>query len=135
MSVSPPWDDLDPGITDVVRLLFLSGFRTTDSGDGIYKLGGPQEDTMLKVPHVVVSTAVTELIVMSHALMSLLEEQGIRMGPDQETVEELAGPQAEGTEFGDGVTIEASYDPATRSALILLTGLDNTMLATCRARD
>lgn len=36
---TPPWNALDAGIVDLVRLLWSAGFRTTDSGDGVSKPG------------------------------------------------------------------------------------------------
>jgi hypothetical protein len=32
-----PWDNLDPGIRRLVRLLVDHGFETTDSGDNVSK--------------------------------------------------------------------------------------------------
>lgn len=44
-----PYDDLDPGIRDAVRLLAYRGFQPTDSGDGVSKVGDPDA---LPYPHV-----------------------------------------------------------------------------------
>jgi hypothetical protein len=133
--MSVPYDELDPGIREVVRLLNDNGFNTTDSGDGRSKKGTEQEECMWEVPNVVILSRRNVLLDEADALLELLKEQGVRCGPDLATVEELAGPQPEGTEFEDGVLIQATYDPDGHSAVILLTGLDDDLLAQCRARN
>jgi len=45
-----PYDDLDPGIRDAVRLLAGHGFQPTDSGDGVSKVDWQEE--ALPYPHV-----------------------------------------------------------------------------------
>lgn len=45
----PAWEELDPGISEAVRLLWDAGFQTTDSGDG--SKAGSQEGA-LPYPHV-----------------------------------------------------------------------------------
>jgi hypothetical protein len=128
------YNELDPGIRKVVRLLNDNGYTTTDSGDGYSKKGTDQEECMLEIPNVVILTDRENLLNEADRLLALLTEQGVQGGPDQTTVEELAGPQPEGTEFGDGVMIEASYDPEGQSSVILLTGLDDDLLARCQTR-
>lgn len=46
---TPPWGALDPGIVDLVRLLWAAGLNPTDSGDGVSK---PDAGRVLDVPHV-----------------------------------------------------------------------------------
>ena len=47
------YDELDPGVRDVVRLLREDGFSTCDSGDGVTKpAAGWSEEDALRVPHV-----------------------------------------------------------------------------------
>ena len=47
------YEAIDPGIRDTVRLLREHGFETTDSGDGVTKLGSGWSDTeAMPFPHV-----------------------------------------------------------------------------------
>lgn len=53
------YDDLDPGIVEVVRFLHGHGFETTDSGDGVSKLDPDfkwHDPHCWTVPHVAVRT-------------------------------------------------------------------------------
>jgi hypothetical protein len=91
----PDYDELDPGIREVVRLLFGAGFGTTDSGDGKTKgeFGAdyPHVHIFVPVPPVDsncmisrpqdiirVSFGVTEV----HRLFDLLRRNGISFHPD-----------------------------------------------------
>lgn len=47
------YDQLDPGIREVVRVLRGYGYHTTDSGDGITKLG--EMGCVIDQPHVVIA--------------------------------------------------------------------------------
>lgn len=47
-----PYDELDPGIRKHVRALNDAGIKTTDSGDGVSKIGTPGEACMLPFPNV-----------------------------------------------------------------------------------
>jgi len=132
-----PYDEIDPGIRKVVRLLNSNNLRTTDSGDGVSKVGGPHEGCMLTdpvtgkgIPNVTMVVAPSMLVEAADHLLALLTKHGVNVGPDEATVTELAGPQPEGTAYGDGVFIEASYDPTSGTAILLLTGLDDMRLAT-----
>jgi hypothetical protein len=44
------YEELDPGIRDVVKVLRENGFYTTDSGDGVSKT---ERDGVIDFPHVV----------------------------------------------------------------------------------
>lgn len=55
---SPEWvAALDPGIRSLVVVLRARGWDTTDSGDGVSKVGGPQDvdGNVLPFPHVAVN--------------------------------------------------------------------------------
>jgi len=126
------YGELDPGIRDTVQFLRNGGFNTTDSGDGVSKEGGPLESSMLKVPHVVISVLPSQAMYQADMLLAFLDMHGISAGPDEATVTELAGAQAEGTVYGDNVFITASYDPQTKVSIIMVTGLDDALLASKR---
>jgi len=132
--MSVPYDDLDPGIRETVRFFTGLGFRTSDSGDGVSKVGGPHESCMMApgLPNVTICCEPMDLVSFADSLLAELSKVGINPGPDEATVTELAGPQPEGTEYGDGVLIEATYIPESKSAFILVTGLDDAMLAAKR---
>jgi len=52
--VTIDYDEIDPGIRDVVRRLREAGYNTTDSGDGVTKFaeGGEAMDCALPYAHV-----------------------------------------------------------------------------------
>lgn len=134
MTRAVPYEDLDPGIREVVRLVNSLGFKTADSGDGVSKRGTPMEGGMLGTPHVAIPCGVPDLLVpLSNRLFAELKRLGVRFGLTREEVEELAGPQG-GVEYGDGVFIEATYSPVDGGCTILLLGLDDALLETSRAR-
>lgn len=83
---------LDPGIRDVVALLWRHGFTTTDSGDGVSKAS---DAGALDVPHVFAVVDSGLLIAESHRLADL-----------------LAGEDP-------GWTVEASYSPRDGVALLM----------------
>lgn len=100
------YEQLDPGIREVVRLCRDNGFETTDSGDGCCEIpcayGGPMV-----------------AMVVSPALL-LLEADRLWLTLRAETgAHDLAA---------QGVQVQASYDPANRVAVLLLTGLDDKKL-------
>ncbi len=93
---------LDPGVRAFVGFLRAKGFETTDSGDGAAKLGGPMDDgfEVLPFPHVFIRVhEATELLSEADRLLRVLAEAGIEVLPG---------------------TIDATYDPADRVALIAL---------------
>ena len=47
------YNELDPGIRPHVRALNDAGFRTTDSGDGVSKIGTEGEECMLPFANVI----------------------------------------------------------------------------------
>lgn len=131
--MSVPYDDIDPGIREVVIALNGSGFRTSDSGDGVSKKGTPLEGCMMETPNVVMTTPAHHLVAEADRLRCVLESWGVRVGPTKAQVEELAGPQSgDASEYGHGVSIQGSYDPGDQSAIIMLLGLDDKLLAECK---
>lgn len=92
------YDQLDPGIRDIVKLLHDNGFDTTDSGDGISKSkDGWPENEIIPYPHVFCVDTVNTLINESWRLLKILPK---------------------------GWKVEASYSPNDNKA-ILMAFLDN----------
>ena len=89
---------------------------------------------MIDRPHVAIFTSPERLVETADKLLDLLHRQGVRSGPDEAMVTELAGPQPIGTEYGDGVMVEATYDPDNKTALVMVYGLNDTLLAECQQR-
>jgi hypothetical protein len=99
----PPWDELDPGIVGVVRMLFDAGFATTDSGDGVSKRGSGMEG-VLPMPHVVVRVDdPSELVAVTDSVMAHLADAGFDMDP-------LFGWHVEGT-YSGGVALVLASGP------------------------
>lgn len=63
------YDELDPGIRKLVRLLNERNFLTSDSGDGVSK---PPEARVIDVPHVYMTTTPQSMIREAHRLAALL---------------------------------------------------------------
>jgi hypothetical protein len=105
------YDLLDPGIREVVRWLRDNGFETTDSGDGKSK---PADERVLDYPHVFMVTTQNSMrsTVLSLASM-VVNDLGIKPVPYG----------ADG-----GPWIQLSFDPVTRTAIIELSHLDDSML-------
>jgi hypothetical protein len=122
------YDDLDPGIREVVRWLNDNDFDTCDSGDGKAKFGedgkplpewdtGPdaEYDCVNPFPHVAMRVPTDRLVHECDRLRDLLTARGVPL--------EVQG-------LGDSVSIQGTYDPALadREAHILLFGLDDVGL-------
>ena len=127
MPHSVPYDDLDPGIRQVVRWLTEQGFSTCDSGDGRSKFdadGTPlpgweseaDYDCIIPEPHVFMSAPTPELVTECDRLQALLMGRGIEVGQ--------VGPEECGWVF-----IQGTYDPAVAEAHLMLIGLDDARLA------
>lgn len=128
-----PWDDLDPGIRRLVRLLVDNDFETTDSGDGVSKFDAdgkplpgwesddPSFEWVMRVPHVWIRTEPAVLAAACNRLMGVLEDAGVTLKPigfSEETP-----------------CIQGTYDPMLRDpddgqrfALICLTGVSDADL-------
>lgn len=110
------YDELDPGIREVVRLLRAHGLHTCDSGDGVTKLG--EMGCALPYPNVVVQCAPADIASTADLMLAVLANAGVEVLP--------LGPDSH--ESGDP-TIEASYDPTNRIAVVVLTNVDDSRLA------
>jgi hypothetical protein len=97
--VEPPYDDLDPGIRNVVRWLFDNGFNPTDSGDGVSK-----GDAGLDYPHVFM-VAHGHLEAEVERLDAFLRDRGIKV---------------EGS-------VQGNYAPGG-PAIVVLTGVTDALL-------
>lgn len=98
--------DLDPGIRQTVDYLNRCGWKTTDSGDGVSK---PHDEQAIHEPHVVIQLSSPDN--MHHEARQVMIALGL----------EHAKPQ-------DGFTIEASYSPFDKFAVILVCGYDDSDL-------
>jgi hypothetical protein len=103
---------LDPGITKVVAWLQEHEFTTTDSGDGKSKAELIATGDALDFPHVFMTVDREFIIEEAHRLRIELENAGIT-------------PVSSGMV---GVTVVVTYDPVDETAILMLTGLDDSML-------
>jgi hypothetical protein len=126
--MSVPYDDLDPGIRQVVRWLNDNDFTTHDSGDGKTKFqedgetplpdwatGDEGYDCVMPFPHVIMSVAVDVMGPECVRLRDLLLERGLPVG--------VQGPD-------DDISIQGSFDPCLEKhpAYVMLFGLDDVRL-------
>jgi len=120
------YEDLDPGIRDVVAWLRSEGFNTTDSGDGVTKLQGdnPYEGA-LEIPHVFMAVDNDKLFSEADRLLKVMEDKGIDL---TETV------LLEGDQEAPAINIEATYFPTIKMATITLTGVNDEMLHKAEAK-
>ena len=116
--------DLDPGIRNVVALIRGAGFETTDSGDGVSKLGTEQAGCMRTEPHVVVRVPLGTLERSTDLLVAFLQSLGLTVVP-LPFDKVLPGE----------VCVEGVYAPASGVALIDVTHLDDAGLALAQARQ
>ena len=97
---------LTPGIRKTVLWLRSHGYDTTDSGDGVTNVEAGME-CALDIPHVCMMTTPLKMVAASRNLLDLVTSVGIK------------------AEQG---MIEASYDPVSGVALLMLYGVDDKML-------
>jgi hypothetical protein len=120
MTPTAPYDDLDPGIRQLVRLLNEHGFETTDSGDGKSKFdaeGNPLPgwestdgiDCVLNAPHVAIHCEPAKLIEECDRVHALLVEAG-----GFETL-----PRS--------ISVQGDYEPGVTCHIFVM-GFDDTML-------
>lgn len=109
------YDELDPGIREVVRWLRYLGFDTTDSGDGVTKVG--EMACAIAEPHVFMVVNDFELLDDADTLHTECSQLGLPAF-DPNTMK--------------GFKIEATYDPADASAILALYGVNDEMLAEAR---
>jgi hypothetical protein len=99
---------LNPGIRKTVAWLRANGFQTVDSGDGkTHEYECDQE-----APYVVMTARAHDLASKAGYLYFLLCHLGVPMVPIG----------------GDGVWIQATFDPGDGSALIQIENLDDALL-------
>jgi hypothetical protein len=102
----PPWPELDDGIRETVRALWLAGFDPTDSGDGARRgIKADWGDEALDVPHVFMCCEPCDLLTDARRLLALVESWG----------DHFAGPFA-------GPTVQACYLPGDDVAVLELYG-------------
>lgn len=108
---------VDPGVRRLVTWLRENDFNTTDSGDGKTKFaqGFTEEDGVCPYPHVAIVVEKDKLVSEADRLADLLyEEHGVAVEP--------MPPE------GDPPRIDASYCPATETAMIMLLHVTDDML-------
>lgn len=86
----------DEGIRQTVADLNAAGFITTDSGDGVSKEAG---EDVLPYAHVVIASSRASLALDADSVLAFLEQEG----------------------YGGGLHIEATYNPADESAVVIAT--------------
>lgn len=102
--------EINPGIRETVAFLNQWGFRTTDSGDG--KTHDYECDR--EYPYVVLVTEPKSLIAEADRLVSMLAANGINL----QAIHEDMPP-----------SVQASYDPISKTAVIELMCVDDALLA------
>lgn len=107
--------ELDPGIRDVVRLLQVWGFETTDSGDGVTKpAAGWPEHELIPGAHVAMRVKASELVSEAERLADMLDD--------------VLGVKVQAIGMGSP-HIEASFDPAVPGlGILILLGFDDGAL-------
>ncbi|MEQ1494454.1 MAG: hypothetical protein ABL912_01660 [Novosphingobium sp.] len=98
-------DELDPGIRDVVIALWAAGFKTTDSGDGVSRVGTEMDSENLVIPwpHVVCEVEPHMMVTEARRASEVMTELGYAMGPQ-----------------GRGPSVTASFDPGDESAILFI---------------
>jgi hypothetical protein len=103
------YDSLNPGIRRTVKFLRDHWFRTQDSGDGVTR----EFECDPGFPYVSIHIpSSASLLAESHRLRNLLASVGIEVGYQSED--------------GRAAAIQATYDPVTDRADILLLGVTDT---------
>jgi len=72
----PPWEHLDPGIVNAVKLFNELGYTTCDSGDGVSKGKG---DHITPFPHVTLLVDPAALAEVCASVIRDLEDHGFDM--------------------------------------------------------
>lgn len=109
------YDQLDPGIRRTVKTLRTWGFDTTDSGDG-KKVG---MECALPFPHVAMLSHPDELALDAEYLRGLVDACLALRGQRVQSMGEDPGAQ---------VSIQASYDPVSKTGLLELFGFSDELL-------
>lgn len=99
------YEELDPGVRQLVRILNNEGFVTTDSGDGYSK---DEEARWMDCPHVCISLdSPDDIITEADRLIAVMATYGVTIVQQ--------GPEDEKTPC-----IQVDYCPVTRRASMLL---------------
>lgn len=111
--------NLSPGIRDLVVWLNARGFTTVDSGDGTNFEGGM--GCAVPFAMIAIKTRPIQLIDDARSLMCLLEDRGVSFkppaNPSEQLIEESCWP-----------TIQATYNPQDRQAIIVLYNVTSYMM-------
>ena len=114
------YEELDPGIREVVRFLRENDFETTDSGDGLTKLAGmsPEEiaaqDEVIPEPHVFIVTERGEMLDEADRLHGLFVAVGFEE---------------------DAIGVQALYSPGDGVPILMLTGVSDAAFLETRSRS
>lgn len=115
-------EKLDPNIRRTIQWLTENGFTTTDSGDGVAKFEGiPKEEQMpcaMPYPNVVMEVTPAELLKEATRLFELC----LQVGLDPNATIEVEGQEMPVWQ------VEASYLPRENVGMLLLTGVNDTLL-------
>ena len=112
-------EEVAPGVRTTVSWLISNGFDTVDSNDGSCP---NSENHICENPLVVIQVEAKDLITETQRLYDLLVQRRIRIEP----------------QIGDDegrVAIQASFDPADGSSMILLIGLNDTIFSSTTAQS
>lgn len=101
------YDELDPGIREVVRRLNDAHFTTTDSGDGYSKAEHIASGDAEAIPHVYILVEAGTIVAECERLMALVESWGLVVDAVGE------GP----------IWIQATYDPTSAAGVVMLAGV------------
>lgn len=109
------YDELDPGIREVVRRLNEAGFITTDSGDGVSKAELIASGDAMDFPHVFITLELRNFAHECQKLINYLHECGVTVLPV-------------GHGYLTAASIQVTYDPVDGSMFALLAGVDDSRL-------
>ena len=128
------YSELDPGIRNSVKFLRNHGFWTTDSGDGQTKFSTGQYDAaeVLDFPHICIVVEPRNMIEESRKLAAVLGGHGVQV--QQRGLRHLdpqwyeSQDEAPTWDVKQAVEVEASYDPMTDIAVIMVSYINDELL-------
>jgi hypothetical protein len=118
---------LSSGIRSLVVWLDRQGFNTTDSGDGSNHAAGMEG--AMPCPMVAITTEPHRLVADAQLLFRMLREQGVDFN------HACRGMTCDPPEEANWPQIQASFDPADGSGIILLTNVLSKDVRECRKMD
>jgi len=101
------YEELNPGIRRLVKMLRDAGFETTDSGDGKTNVEAGMEGA-LTVPHVHCIVSSKTMVQEAHRMLLLITDANLDIGPG---------------------TVQALFDPTDGVAMVSVYGIDDSVLA------